>query len=155
MRNYYVSGTTIEVIEEFRGLRYAALAFALALAAHGADHAIRGFSVVTTQISWAGNIQIVGAIIAVALVYLGHRLAPVAAMTMGFASAAGFSAAHLLPTWSAFSDSYVTPAAGAGVTAYSWVTAVLEISTALVFGVVAVRVWRRRALRATTPVVSA
>lgn len=143
------------MIEEFRGLRYAALAFAIALVVHGVDHGIRGFSVVSTEVAWAGNIQIVGAIIAVTLVYLGHRWAPVAAMTMGFASAAGFSAAHLLPTWSVFSDSFVTPAAGAGVTAYSCVTALVEISCDLVFGIVAVRVWRRRALRAATPVVSA
>lgn len=134
---------------EYRHLRIAALAFALALAAHGIDHAIRGFAVVSTPIVWAGNVQIVGAMIAVALVYLGNRWAPTGAIVVGSASAFGFSLAHLLPTWSVFSDSYVTPASGAGVTAYSWVTAVLEISAGLVFAAVGLRTASQRRVRAT------
>lgn len=127
-----------------RFLLYSAVAFAIGLTSHGIDHAIRGFDVVSTQVSWAGNFQVVTALITLALVIVGNRWGPVAAILIGAGSAIGFSAAHLLPTWSAFSDSYVTPAPGAGVTAYSWVTAVLEIGTAAVFAVAGARALRRR-----------
>lgn len=129
----------------FDALRYAALAFAIGLAVHGVDHAIRGFDVVSGEVAVAGNVQLVAAMVTVALVFLGHRWAPRAAILIGAGSALGFSAAHLLPTWSAFSDSFVTPAPG--VTAFSWVTALLEIGTALVFAVVGAR--QRRAAPAT------
>lgn len=115
----------------FDALRYSALAFAIGLAVHGVDHAIRGFDVVSGEVAVAGNVQLVAAMVTVALVFLGHRFAPTAAILIGAGSALGFSAAHLLPTWSAFSDSFVTPAPGAGVTAFSWLTALLEIGTAL------------------------
>ncbi|MGH3648409.1 MAG: hypothetical protein ACRDTM_14685 [Micromonosporaceae bacterium] len=127
-----------------RRLRYAAIGFAVALLVHGADHARRGFDVVSTQIEWAGNTQVVLAVIAVALVFRGHRWAPYAAIVVGFASAPGFSAAHLLPTWGVFSDSYLDAPAAAGVTAFSWVTAVLEIAADLVFGWVGVQTLRLR-----------
>jgi hypothetical protein len=45
----------------------------------------------------------------------------------------GFSAAHLLPTWGAFSDSFIDAAPAAGVTWFSWVTAILEILADLLF----------------------
>lgn len=127
------------MVRTFDALRYAALAFAVGLAAHGVDHAIRGFDVVSSEVAVAGNIQVVAAMITVALVFIGHRLAPIAAVLIGAGSALGFTAAHLLPTWSAFSDSFVTPAPGAGVTAYSWLTALLEIGTALAFAVAGAR----------------
>lgn len=127
-----------------RFLLYSAIAFAIGLTSHGIDHAVRGFEVVSTPVTWAGNFQIVSALLTLALVLIGHRWGPIAAILIGAGSAIGFSAAHLLPTWSAFSDSYVTPAPGAGVTTYSWVTAVLEIGTAAVFAVAGARALRAR-----------
>lgn len=117
-----------------RRLRYAAVIFAVGLAVHGADHARRGFDAVSDPVEWAGTTQIVLALIALVLVGVRHRWAPHAAIVVGFASAFGFAAAHVLPTWGVFSDSFLTPAHHAGVTWFSWVTAGLEIGAGLVFG---------------------
>ncbi len=121
-------------LREDRLLRYSAVAFIVAVAIHGADHAHRGAGVLTPQVRWGGLIQLVLGALAVGLVMRRHRWAAIAAMVVGFASALLFSSAHLLPTWGAFSDSYLTPAAGAGVSWFSWITAVLEVGGDLLFG---------------------
>jgi len=41
-----------------------------------------------------------------------------------FVSAAGFTAAHLLPTWGFFSDSFINAPPAAWVTSFSWVPVV-------------------------------
>jgi hypothetical protein len=125
-----------DVREERRDgvLRVAALAFIAAVAIHGGDHALRGTENQSPQVLSGGTVQALFGLLAVALVLRGHRWAPVAAMAVGFASAVLFASAHLLPSWGAFSDSYVTPAAGAGVTWFSWITAFLEIGADLFFG---------------------
>ncbi|MGH3730441.1 MAG: hypothetical protein ACRDTU_17060 [Micromonosporaceae bacterium] len=124
-------------------LRNAALVFAVALAVHGADHARRGMDVVSTEIAWAGNIQAGLAVLTVLLVLTRTRGAALAAVITGFASALGFTVAHLLPTWGVFSDSFLTPAAGSGVTVFSWLTAVIEIGADLLLGWAGVRALRR------------
>ena len=119
---------------EDRLLRYSAGAFIVAVAIHGADHAHRGAGILTPQVRWGGLIQLVLGAFAVGLVMRRHRWAAIAAMVVGFASALLFSSAHLLPTWGAFSDPYLTPAAGADVSWFSWVTALLEVGADLLFG---------------------
>jgi hypothetical protein len=125
-------------------LRYAAVAFIVAVAIHGGDHEHRGIADQSSQVVVAGTIQAVLGALTVVLVFREHRWAPIAAVVVGFASALLFSAAHLVPTWGFLSDSYVTPAAGAGVTWFSWLTAVLEIGADLVFGWAGLNVLRER-----------
>jgi hypothetical protein len=120
-----------------RRFYWATMIFAAALSLHGIDHFRRGMNVVPPAVMIAGNIQIVAAVITVILVVLRNSWAPYAAVALGSASAVGFSAAHLLPKWGPFSDTFVNPAPGAGVTWFSWVTAVAEIGTAVVLAVVA------------------
>lgn len=124
-------------------LRYAAIAFMVTVAIHGGDHFFRGIEDQSPQVVGGGTLQFILGALAVLLVFRRHRAAPTAAIVVGFASALLFSAAHLLPTWGAFSDSYVTPETGAGVTWFSWVTALLEISADLFFGWAGVRAPRR------------
>ena len=119
---------------EDRLLRYSAIAFIVAVAIHGADHAYRGAGVLTPQVRWGGLIQLLLGALAVGLVLRRHRWAAIAAMLVGSSSAVLFFSAHLLPSWGPFSDSYLTPAAGAGVSWFSWITAVLEIGADLLFG---------------------
>jgi hypothetical protein len=52
---------------------------------------------------------------------------------VGLVSAIGFSAAHLLPQWSAFSDPFTGSAVAPGVTVFSWFAAVFEIAAGLAF----------------------
>jgi hypothetical protein len=115
-------------------LRYAAVAFISAVAIHGGDHLYRGTENQSPQVLSGGTVQALLGVVAVALVFRRHRWGPIAAAFVGIASAVVFASAHLLPSWGAFSDSYVTPAAGAGVTWFSWVTAGLEIGADLLFG---------------------
>ena len=56
-----------------------------------------------------------------------------------FALAAGFAAAHLLPTWSDLSDSFPDQ----HVAVFSWIAATAEISTAAVLGITGLSAWRR------------
>lgn len=133
-----------------RFLVYSALGYAIGMVVHGVDHAIRGVTGDDAQAAWPGTVQVVAAILtlavsagALALVFRGHRLAPVAAVLIGFGSATVFVLVHLLPRWIALSDSFVAAQAGARVTTYSWATAALEIATALVFGVAGVRAFGR------------
>ncbi len=123
-------------------LRVAAVVFAIALAAHGADHFRRGMDVLTGQVFWLGNVQIVASVITLVLVFRRHRWAPAFAIAVGFASAVGFSAAHLLPHWSAFSDSFTGAHHAPGVTALSWFAACFEIGAGLFLGIAGVRALR-------------
>ncbi len=129
-----------------RILRFTSVVFLAAVLVHGADHVRRGVDVVTTQVLVAGTVQFVLAVVAVALVFRGHRLAPVAAIAVGFASAVGFAAAHLLPHWGAFSDAFTGSQTGSEVTAFSWFTALFEIGADIAFAWAGVVVLRRRGM---------
>lgn len=130
-------------------LRCAAAFFVVALSAHTADHLRRGMDVVPPAVLIAGMIQGLLAVLAVVLVFRGSRWAPHAAILVGFASAIGFTAAHLLPTWGAFSDCYINAAPVEAVNWFSWVTAILEILGDLVFGAAGVAVLARRFVKVT------
>ena len=115
-------------------LRRTAVVFIVAVTVHGADHVRRGVGVVTTQVLSAGTIQYLLAVIALALVFRRHPWAPVVAIALGFASAIGFTAAHVLPHWSSFSDPFTGSPVAPNVTVLSWATAIFEIGADLAFG---------------------
>jgi hypothetical protein len=139
-----VRATTSAPPEDDRILRYAAVIFAVALVVHGADHFRRGTDLLTTEVFWAGNIQSVGAVATLALVFTRNRWAPMAAVVIGFASAFGFAVVHLLPDWGVFSDAFPGAHAGADVTAFSWFAALFEIGADLALGLAGARVLHRR-----------
>ena len=132
-----------------RSLRYAAFGYAIGMVVHGSDHAFRGLTGDNHHAAWPGSVQIVMATLTLAisalilaLVLSGHRHAPVAAIVIGFGSAAVFLLIHTLPAWG-FNDSFVSPESGARVTAFSWVTAAMGIAAALWLGLVGVRARRQ------------
>src|SRR4051812_36817811 len=122
-----------------RLLRGAAIFYAIGLALHTADHMRRGLDAVTHHVFWAGNVSSVVGVTAVVLILTGHRLAPAAAVAAGFPIAIGVAAVHLLPTWSAFSDSFVDNQ----VSWMSWTVVSIEIVGALATGVFGWRLYRR------------
>jgi hypothetical protein len=63
-----------------------------------------------------------------------HRRSPEQQLRIGFA------AAHLLPHWSSFSDSFTGSHVGPNVTVLSWATALFEIGADIAFGCAGVRV---------------
>lgn len=115
-------------------LRRMAIVFLAALLVHGADHVVRGTEVLTTLVLVAGSIQVLLGALAVVLVLMRHPSAPVFAVLVGFTSAIGFTMAHLLPGWGAFSDPYVGANVAPGVTWFSWLTALFEVGADVAFG---------------------
>ncbi len=118
--------------------------FAVALLVHGADHARRGLDELPAAVFWLGNLQTVGALFTLFLVFTRHRWAPLAAIAIGFASAFGFTVVHLLPDWGVLSDAFPGAEAHADVTGFSWFAALFEIGADLAFGGAGVRVLRGR-----------
>ena len=92
---------------------------------------------------WAGNAQIALSIVTLALIFGRHRLAPAFAALLGFASAIGFTAAHVLPHWSSFSDAFTGAHPAPHVTGFSWFAAACEIGAGLYLGIAAVVTMRR------------
>ncbi len=123
-----------------RILRYAAVFFLIGFAVHNADHIRRGVNSVTPELFVAGNLAAVVSIVAIVLVLRRHRLAAEVAVLAGFPLAIGFIAAHMLPTWSALSDSFVDQ----HVSVFSWVASLMEIVGALVLAFAGLAVLRRR-----------
>lgn len=109
---------------------------AVALLLHGADHMRRGMNVVPPAVMVGGTLQLILAAVTIVLVFRRNRWAPLAAVGIGYAGAVGFTAAHLLPKWGFFSDSFINAPPWARVTAFSWVTAILEIAANLIFGTI-------------------
>jgi hypothetical protein len=66
------------------------------------------------------------------LAYRDHRLAPLFALTTGLGTAVGLVAVHIVPDFSAISDSYV----GLGVNAASWVSVGILMTVSLVLAFV-------------------
>jgi hypothetical protein len=134
--------------DEYRWLKYSALLYALGLGLHTADHFRRGLDASTGQVLVAGNLSTAIGITVVVMVIVGYRHAPLLAAITGFPVAIGVAAVHLLPTWSAFSDTFVN-AHNTGVTAMSWTVVLIETVGALAMGVTGLIIVRdQRALRA-------
>jgi len=134
--------------DEYRLLRYCAVFYALGLTLHTADHLRRGLDVLTPQVIWAGNLSTAIGIAVVTLVLLGNRHAPMLAAVTGLPIALGVAAVHLLPKWSALSDTF-EGARHTGVSPLSWTVVLIEIVGALAMGVVGFRIVREQ--RATVP----
>jgi hypothetical protein len=127
-----------------RNFDWAAGFLAVALVLHGADHLRRGMDVIPPAVMVGGTLQLILAAVTIALVFKRNRWAPLAAVGIGYAGAVGFTAAHLLPKWGFFSDSFINAPPWARVTTFSWVTAILEIAANLVFGTVGLMLLRER-----------
>src|SRR5436305_5191306 len=117
-----------------QALRITAQVMLVAIVVHGADHLRRGINVSTHVVLAAGAIQTLAGAIAATMVFRRHREAPAVAVFVGLAGAIGFAAAHLLPTWSAFSDPFTGGAVAPHVNVFSWFTALFEIAADLAFG---------------------
>lgn len=121
-------------------LRYAAWVFAIGLAIHTADHFRRGVDILTRHVFWGGVVLATVSLAAIALVFIRHPRAPLVALLVGFLAAIGVSAAHLLPEWSAFSDSLTS----AHAEPISWAAVLIEIGGAVALGAAAAVALGRR-----------
>ena len=98
-----------------------------------------------------GMIQGVFVVIAIAMALTGRNRAPEWAMGVGFGSAILFTYAHILPSFfPAYQDSFVS-GPRINVTWFSWVSAVAEIGTGLVFAVTGLRAHRHSGVGSVVP----
>ncbi|WKG00860.1 hypothetical protein [Mycolicibacterium sp. HK-90] len=125
--------TAPTIVQAQRFLRVAAWAFLLGWGLHVIDHLLRGMSASPMFIMAGGTVQGVVVIVAITMALRGHPRAPEAAIVAGVGSALVFSYAHLLPSfWPDFQDSFIS-GPRINVTWFSWVTALSEIGTGLLF----------------------
>lgn len=118
-----------------RNLRWAAMLFAIGWAVHVVDHLRRGMAASPHAIMVGGMIQGLFVLVAIFLAFTGRPRAPQAAIAVGFGSAVLFIYAHLLPSYlPAYQDSFVS-GPRINVTWFSWVSAVAEIGTGMVFAI--------------------
>ncbi|WP_232070334.1 hypothetical protein [Mycobacterium noviomagense] len=128
-----------------RFLRWAAVAFAIGFAVHGLDHLRRGMSASPPFIMAGGTVQGLFVVAAIGMVLTRRRQAPLAGILVGFGSALVFTYAHLLPTvLPGYQDSFISPP-HINVTWFSWVSAVAEIGSGIVFGIAGIQAIRRSA----------
>ena len=135
-----------------RVLRWAAVIFAIGFAVHGLDHLRRGMMASPAFIMVGGTVQGVFVLIALAMALTHRERAPQAAIVVGFGSGLLFTYGHLLPTFlSGYQDSFIS-APHTNVTWFSWLSAVAEIGTGVLFGIAGARALRaRRRSPAATP----
>jgi hypothetical protein len=131
---------------ELRTLKAATALYALGTTVHTIDHFRRGLDVLTLHVQWIGWLGLVLAAFVMALVLLGHPLAPRAAAAAGFAQALGIAAVHLPPRWSAFSDSLASGHLGP----MSWAAVTIEIIGALAMGLAGLGAIRQSRYAAAT-----
>jgi hypothetical protein len=123
-----------------RVLRVATVAFAIAFVFHNADHIRRGTGGISGAVLALGVVGAVTAVLVVAAVAVRHPLAAFTAALVGFATAVGVCATHLLPHWSVFSDAFP----GGDVDALSWAAVLTEVAGSLLLGVAGLNALRRR-----------
>jgi hypothetical protein len=128
------------LVREERRLVLAGYLFLIGSAVHFVDHLRRGQGSITDLLYWAGNLGLVVQVVVITLILTRHRAAPLAAAAAGFPLAIGFTAAHWLPTWSSFSDSFVSN----GAAGFSYVASLMEIAGALAVAIAGIAVLRRR-----------
>jgi hypothetical protein len=133
----------VDVRRRFDVLTIASAIFVIAIVLHGADHIRQGTGSLTREVFWGGAVIAVLGFGTLAMTALHHPRAPLYVAIVGLYTAVGVTASHVLPHWSAFSDSY-TNQVNADV--ISWAAVLFEIGAAFVLGMLGVRELRRRSV---------
>src|SRR5215469_1208221 len=108
-------------------LRRAAMFFAVAVLVHNADHLRRGGASVSAEVFWLGSAAVLTEVALVALVFMRHPLAALAAAVGGADLAVGYLFVHFTPPRPWLSDSFL----GNDASLLSVSAASLETLTAL------------------------
>lgn len=133
---------TVNSVEPHTFLRASSWAFLFGWGLHVIDHLRRGMSASPTFVMVGGMAQGVIVVIAIGMALRDHPRAPDAAIITGVGSAVVFTYAHLLPNvLPGYQDSFVS-GPRINVTWFSWVTALSEIGTGLLFAYAGVRAKR-------------
>jgi hypothetical protein len=120
-------------------LKRAAWIYAIGTTLHTIDHFRRGAGSTSWELVEVGTAGTILAAIVITLILTEHRLAPTAAVSVGFAHGLGIAAVHWLPRWSVLSDSFFDWSAGP----ISWTAVTLEVAGAIGVGVAGAIALRR------------
>jgi hypothetical protein len=115
-------------------LTWPALALLAVIVLHDLDHLRQGREIEPFVVG-IGIIGDIAVLTMVALVIRGHRLAPLAAVLVGFANFFGFIAVHVVPDWGPLSDGYP----GLPVDLLSWAIVFIPMAVALWLGLTGIR----------------
>ena len=96
---------------------------------HDLDH-VRQAREVEGGVGAIGLLGMTATILSLALAIARHRLAPLAGVVVGFGTAIGFVAVHLVPDWGPLSDGYPD----LPVDGIAWAIAILPIPFAIWLG---------------------
>jgi hypothetical protein len=121
--------TTSDLLVE-RRLQIAAMFFTFAVLFHNSDHLRRGSDTLSMDVFVAGSLAMILEVGVVALIFMRHRLAPIAAVSAGFPLAAGYVFVHFTPSRGWLSDSFVSES----VSIVSRIAASTESLAALALG---------------------
>src|SRR5437764_7029372 len=131
-----VAGDAVRPARGYDSLTMASFVFVLAIVLHGADHIRQGTGSLTREVFWGGAVIAVLGFGTLAMTALRHPRAPLYVAVVGLYTAIGVTASHVLPHWSAFSDSYTNQV---HADAISWAAVLFEIAAALVLGMIELR----------------
>jgi hypothetical protein len=113
------------------------------LALHDLDHVRQGREIEPGVVA-IGILGDVVTIVSLVLAMMGSTLAPAAATLVGFGTAVGFVAVHVVPDWGPVSQGYP----GTPVDGLSWIAAIVPIIPAVALGLTGLNSMRaRRAAR--------
>lgn len=118
--------------------------FVAANIAHTLDHFRQGTGRLSGYVMAGGTMISILAALTLFLALTNHPRTALVATFTGLYSALGVSAAHLLPHWGVFSDSYPD----LGVDAAAWIIVVFEIAAGFLLGFAGLRELRRRPVSA-------
>ena len=106
---------------------------------HDLDHA-RQVREVEPLVALLGLVGVFSTLVALGLAIARHALAPLASIVVGFGTAIGFFAVHVLPDWGPLADGYPD----LPVDAISWIAAIIPIFVGIWVGVAGLRASRER-----------
>jgi hypothetical protein len=105
---------------------------------HDLDHVRQGRAL-NSELFGLGAVALITAMVSLLLASRGHRLAPVAAVIVGFGNVIGIALVHIAPHWGPLSDPY----AAAHVDWFSWTVIFAMMLVAFMLGVTGLRaLWK-------------
>lgn len=122
-----------------RPLVWANVLLLTTLVLHDLDHLRQGRGIEAPVVG-LGILGDVLAVVSLVLALRGHRRAPAAAVAVGFATALGFIAVHVVPDWGPLSQGYPD----LGVDVLSWVAAIVPLVAGVALGVTGLAAMRTR-----------
>jgi uncharacterized membrane protein len=129
---------TLQAADHRRLLVPANLLLVGLLVIHALDHSLRQDASVPAAGQTLGIVGFVAALGSLGLAAAASRRAPIATAVVGFSTAVGFVAVHVLPNWGPFSQPYEN----LGVDAVSWIGMLIPLLGAALVGGIGLRAAR-------------